>query len=85
MRYNQLFSTKISVTIPGDFSLHAGYSIFFDGPELTSDANKDSIDQKDGGLYIIADICHYSSVKETYTKMNLIRDSTERKGKPTES
>ena len=85
MRYNQLFGTKISVTIPGEFSLHAGDSIFFDGPELTSDANKDSIDQKDGGLYIIADICHYSSTKETYTKMNLIRDSTERKGKPTES
>ena len=85
MRYNQLFGTKISVTIPGEFSLHAGDSIFFDGPELTSDANKDSIDQKDGGLYIIADICHYSSTKETYNKMNLIRDSTERKGKPTES
>ena len=84
MRYNQLFSTKITVTIPGDFSLHAGNSIFFDGPELTSDANKDSIDQKDGGLYIIADICHYSSTKETFTKMNLVRDSTERKGKPTE-
>ncbi len=85
MRYNQLFSTKITVTIPGDFSLHAGNSIFFDGPELTSDPNKDSIDQKDGGLYIIADICHYSSTKETFTKMNLVRDSTERKGKPTES
>jgi hypothetical protein len=83
MRYNQLFSTKISVTIPGDFSLHAGNSIFFDGPELTGDTEKDNIDEKDGGLYIIADICHYSSEKETYTKMNLVRDSTERKGTAT--
>ena len=83
MRYNQLFSTKISITIPGDFSLHAGDSIFFDGPELTGDEKKDSIDQKDGGLYIIADLCHYSTSKETYTKMNLVRDSTERKGTAT--
>ena len=84
MRYNQLFSSKISVTIPGDFSLHAGDSIFFDGPQLTGDEKKDSMDEKDGGLYIIADICHYTTSKETYTKMNLIRDSTERKGTPTE-
>ena len=83
MRYNQLFSTKISVTIPGEFSLHAGNSIFFDGPELTGAADKDSIDEKDGGLYIIADICHYSTSKETYTKMNLVRDSTERTGTAT--
>ena len=83
MRYNQLFSTKISVTIPGEFSLHAGNSIFFDGPELTGAADKDEVDEKDGGLYIIADICHYSTSKETYTKMNLVRDSIERKGTPT--
>ena len=83
MRYNQLFSTKISVTIPGEFSLHAGNSIFFDGPELTGSDKKDSIDEKDGGLYIIADICHYSTSKEPYTKMNLVRDSTERKGTAT--
>ena len=83
MRYNQLFSTKISVTIPGEFSLHAGNSIFFDGPELTGSADKDEIDEKDGGLYIIADICHYSTSKETFTKMNLVRDSIERKGTPT--
>ena len=63
--------------------MHAGNSIFFDGPELTDDPKKDSIDEKDGGLYIIADICHYSSDRETYTKMNLVRDSIERKGTPT--
>ena len=82
MRYNQLFCTKITVTIPGDFSLHAGDSIFFDGPELTESENKDNIDEKDGGLYIISDICHYISDKETFTKMNLVRDSIDRKGSP---
>jgi hypothetical protein len=83
MRYNQLFSTKIGITIPGDFSLNAGDSIFFDGPELTGDQKKDNINEKDGGLYIIADLCHYSTSKETYTRLNLVRDSTERKGTAT--
>ena len=83
MRYNQLFCMTISVTIAGEFSLHAGNTVFFDGPELTGDATNDDPDQKDGGLYIIADICHYSTVKETYTKMNLVRDSIGRKGTPT--
>ncbi len=85
MRYNQLFSSKISVTIPGDFSLHAGDSIFYDGPQLTGSEKKDSFDKKDGGLYIIADICHYITSKETFTKMNLVRESTGKKGTATEA
>ena len=40
------------------------------------------MDKKDGGVYIIADLAHYVSSKETYTKLNLIRDSVGRKGKP---
>jgi hypothetical protein len=27
MRYNQLFTSKVEVTIPGDFSLHAGDAV----------------------------------------------------------
>ena len=34
MRYNQLYSQKSNITIPGDFSLHAGDVIFLDAPEL---------------------------------------------------
>ncbi len=84
MRYNQLYSMKTTITIPGDFSLHAGDAIFVDGPELTAKSESDEIDKKDGGLYIISDICHYLSDKETYTKMSLVRDSIGRKGRPTE-
>ena len=82
MRMNQLFSEKTSVVIPGDFSLHAGDAIFVDAPELTSE-KVDEVNKQTGGLYIIADLCHYISPQETYTKINLIRDSFGRKGKPT--
>ena len=81
MRYGQLFSMKTTITIPGDFSLHAGDVIFLDAPELAPKSEK--VNKEYGGLYIIADLCHYISPKETFTKLNLVRDSFGRKGNHT--
>ena len=81
-RYNQLFSGAVTATIGGDFSLHAGDAIFIDSPGLTADEDEE-LNREFGGLYIIADLCHYISSKETYTKMNLVRDSFGRKGNHT--
>jgi len=81
MRYNQLFSSKITITISGDFSLKCGDAIFVDGPELSAETK--DVDKRSGGLYIIADLCHYISTKETYTKLNLVRDSFGRVGNHT--
>ena len=80
MRYGQLFAQKSTITIPGDFSLHAGDVIFLDSPELKPDVKNDEVSKDSGGLYIIADLCHFISPKETYTKLNLVRDSFGRKG-----
>ena len=73
-RYNQLFSQQISITIGGDFSLHAGDAIYVDLPSNKSETDSE-VDKEAGGKYIIADLCHYVSTKDTYTKMNLVRDS----------
>jgi hypothetical protein len=81
MRYNQLFSLKSTITIPGDFSLHAGDVVFVDAKELS--INDEEVNKEYGGLYIIADLCHYISPKETYTKLNLVRDSFGRVGNHT--
>ena len=81
-RYNQLFSGMITATISGDFSLHAGDVIFVDSPGLTTDQDEE-LNREFGGLYIIASLCHYVSSEETYTKMNLVRDSFGRKGNHT--
>ena len=85
MRYNQLFAAMNTITIAGDFSLHAGDAIFVDAPELQADTKNDEVNKESGGLYIIADLCHYITPKETYTKLNLVRDTFGRKGKPTSS
>lgn len=81
MRYNQLYSIKTTITIPGDFSLHAGDVVFIDAPELAPETKE--VSKENGGLYIIADLCHYISTKETYTKLNLVRDSFGRIGNHT--
>jgi len=78
MRYNQLFAVMTSITIPGDFSLHAGDAIWVDAVSKQQEVCADDVDKKNGGLYIIADLCHYLTQKQTLTKLNLIRDSTGR-------
>ena len=77
-RYNQMFSAQLTATIAGDFSLHAGDAIYVDTPSIQAETD-DEVNRESGGLYIIADLCHYVSSKETYTKMNLVRDSFGRK------
>ncbi len=78
-RYNQLFSNMMTITIAGDFSLHAGDVIFVDIPAIKSEKD-DTVNKESGGLYIIADLCHFVNADGTYTKLNLARDSFGRKG-----
>ena len=80
MRYNQLYSMRSSITIAGNFSLHAGDAIYVDSPGLEKEQT-DEVDRQDGGLYIITDICHQVTAKGTYTQCNLARDSFGRKPK----
>jgi hypothetical protein len=74
MRYNQLFAIVITITVPGDFSLHAGDILQVDIPEVADKKSKESSNHL-GGIYMIADLCHYMTTSKTYTKMNLVRDS----------
>jgi len=83
MRYNQMFATKVNITIAGDFELHAGDLVFFDAPSPQSDTKNDEVDRQSGGLYIIASLCHFISPERTLTKLTLIRDSFGRTGNHT--
>tara|TARA_R100000908_G_C3747928_1_gene142926 strand:+ start:416 stop:1762 length:1347 start_codon:yes stop_codon:yes gene_type:complete len=78
MRYNQFFSSTAGITIPGNFALHAGDMIHIDLPGLEKKDNPE-VDKKDGGLYIITDICHTITPDKTLTRCNLARDSFGRK------
>ena len=78
MRYNQMFSIKINIMIAGDFSLRAGDLIYCEFPELSRDPNTE-VNQKSGGLYMIASLCHNLTPKQTYTSLTLVRDTFGRK------
>ena len=73
-RYNQMFQQQMSITIGGDFELHAGDAIYIDTPSVKAETD-DEMNAETGGKYIIADLCHYVTSKDTYTKMNVVRDS----------
>ena len=57
MRYNQFLAFSASITIPGDFSLHAGDAITLDVPLLQQGDTRD-VSARDSGLYIITDLTH---------------------------
>ena len=80
MRYNQMFAVKRTITIPGDFTLHAGDAVYIDVPEV-SDKENQEVNKEIGGLYIIVDLCHHMTAVPPgcYTKLNLVRDSYGRK------
>ena len=79
MRYNQMFAVKRTITIPGDFTLHAGDAVYIDVPQVSPD--HDQVNKEIGGLYIIVDLCHYMSgvPPACFTRLNLTRDSYKRK------
>ena len=80
MRLNQINTMKISMTLPGDFTLHAGDAVKVDSPQLSVvKKNRPTVDNQTGGLYIIRDLCHYMTKDVTYTKINVIRDSFDKK------
>ena len=74
MRYNQMFTIKINITIAGDFSLRAGDMIFCEFPELTVAQNK-LPNKQTGGNYLIASVCHRLTPEDCYTSLTLVRDS----------
>ena len=84
MRYNQLFTIKVSCTISADFSLHAGDLIRVDNPELSSDTSKDN-SKEFGCIYMIANLCHEITTSSTFTKLDLVRDSYGKTGNSTKT
>jgi hypothetical protein len=78
MRYNNLFSIKLSISIAGDMSLRAGDLVFCDFPEVSSKKNT-IVSQKKSGIYMIVDVSHHVTKNGCFTRANLVRESIERK------
>ena len=78
MRYNQLFSIKINITIAADFTLKAGDLIYCDFPEVSTSKNSGT-NKQSGGIYMISSLCHRLTSDQSSTTLTLVRDSFGRK------
>jgi len=80
-RYSQFSIGAVEVDIFGDFSLHAGQTVFIDAPttEQGEDVKKD---QLSSGKYLIHQVKHVIRAGQCQTRLGLVRDSVGRKGKP---
>lgn len=79
-RFNQLFSNKISITVPGNFNLHAGDIIYCEFPNPSANNTEESgVNKELSGNYLIADVNQNVTRKYHYTYLNLVRDSVGKK------
>jgi len=79
MRYNQLFTVKTNIVVPGNFKIKAGDLIECDFPELES-GNPTNENKQTGGIYMVAHVCHKITQTDCLTSLGLIRDSYGKKG-----
>ena len=74
MRYNQLFTVKTDITIPGDFTIKAGDLVECSFPELSGDESKE-VNPETKGKYMVASVCHRITPDSSTTSLSLVRDS----------
>ena len=74
MRYNQLLTQVLEITIPLNSSLTAGNLIRCEFPQ-TSDAKRKEPDPETSGLYMIKELCHHFDKTRSFTSMLLVRDT----------
>ena len=78
MRYNQLMSQVVEITVPLNTNLTAGSIIRCIFPSIDREKKK-SPDEQSSGLYMISELAHYFDGKGSYTKLKIVRDSSGRK------
>ena len=74
MRYNQLFTIQINITIPGDFSIKAGDLVECAFQEVSGSESK-TVNPETKGIYMVAHVCHKLTPNSTLSSLSLIRDS----------
>ena len=78
MRYNQLMTQVIEVTIPLNLAINAGSLIRCEFPSLENTERKEA-DPDTSGLYMIKELAHFFDANGSYTQLKLVRDSFGRK------
>ena len=78
MRYNQIFTQVVEITIPLNTNLTAGGIIRCVFPKLAQ-SKRGEPDPELSGLYMIKELAHYFDGNGSYSKLKIVRDSFGRK------
>ena len=78
MRYNQIFTQVVELTIPLNTNLTAGGIIRCVFPKLAQ-SKRGEPDPELSGLYMIKELAHYFDGNGSYSKLKVVRDSFGRK------
>ena len=73
--YRQKMNTSAEIVIEADLSLSAGDLIFCEFPELSTKVTTIGSRTRKSGIYMIADLCHYGDVGNSFTGLHLVRDA----------
>ena len=73
--YTQKMTVSMDIVIDADLSLHAGDLIFCEFPELSTKKTTTGSNDRKSGIYMIADLCHYGEVGNSFTGLHLVRDA----------
>ena len=73
--YRQKMNIITEVIIEADLSLHAGDLIYCEFEEMTTKKTQTGSKDRDSGIYMIADLCHYGDATKAFTGLNLVRDA----------
>lgn len=78
LRFRSFMHQQLSITIPGNMDLYAGYRIKLRIPKSNPDVGADRIptDQRWSGSWIIGGLQHHYRSGTVETKLVLVRDST---------
>lgn len=76
MRYNLLLSQVMDITVPANPNLKAGDVINCEFEKITtSNKNEGSSDQRYSGKYVIMNLCHYFTPRNSFTNLRIVRDT----------
>jgi hypothetical protein len=72
----QINITSVQITVPGLFSLQAGFKVYLEVPKIIKDPDGNILDKQLSGLYVITALRHISPDKnQHFSILELIKES----------
>jgi len=72
--FRQKMNVITEVIIEADLSLHAGDLIYCEFEEMSTKKTQTGSKDRDSGIYMIADLCHYGDSTKAFTGLHIVRD-----------